>query len=67
MVQGEGATYSSVSMYSRTPEARAAAYDAVNKVGKKDAPTTKQQEQNKYGAWGPVYKNKSHFASLHHC
>ncbi|GLV41760.1 hypothetical protein CBL_12049 [Carabus blaptoides fortunei] len=33
---------------------------------KKEA-QVKQQQTNKYGAWGPTFKNKEHFASLHHC
>ncbi|RZC40299.1 hypothetical protein BDFB_001901 [Asbolus verrucosus] len=28
---------------------------------------SEKSKDNRYGAWGPVFKNKEHFGSLHHC
>ncbi|EEZ98648.1 hypothetical protein TcasGA2_TC001176 [Tribolium castaneum] len=34
---------------------------------KKDNGHKTDKKDNQYGAWGSVFKNKDHFASLHHC
>lgn len=33
---------------------------------KKMVPAVNKQD-NKYGSWGPVYKNKEHFVNMHIC
>uniref|UniRef100_A0A0P4W0T9 Uncharacterized protein n=1 Tax=Rhodnius neglectus TaxID=72488 RepID=A0A0P4W0T9_9HEMI len=60
--------YSSSFKSARTPEARKAGFEALNKYNNsKQTTTSKTEEKSKYGAWGPVYKNQQHFASLHNC
>ncbi|CAG9765216.1 unnamed protein product [Ceutorhynchus assimilis] len=34
---------------------------------KQKAEKKKMDSNSKYGAWGSTFKNKNHFASLHHC
>ncbi|CAH1374057.1 unnamed protein product [Tenebrio molitor] len=36
-------------------------------VHKKDEGKKEEKKEDKYGAWGSTFKNKDHFASLHHC
>jgi hypothetical protein len=34
---------------------------------KKDGYKKQQEQKPQYGAWGPVFKNKQHFANMHTC
>uniref|UniRef100_A0A224Y6X5 Uncharacterized protein n=1 Tax=Panstrongylus lignarius TaxID=156445 RepID=A0A224Y6X5_9HEMI len=68
MVQEE-ITYSSSSYLTpaRTPEARKAGFEALNKYDNSKKTDGRNEEKTKYGAWGPIFKNPQHFASLHIC
>lgn len=60
----------------RDPAAKKAGYDAMRRA---EAERQRQQQEKErqaqaqaaksksYGSWGPVFKNKDHFASLHMC
>ncbi|KAK9711694.1 hypothetical protein QE152_g25306 [Popillia japonica] len=41
-------------------------YEAIQKA-EKEKRASEQKTKSSYGAWGSTFKNKDHFASLHHC
>lgn len=42
-------------------ESKRSGFEAMKKAEEKN----KKNGDDKYGAWGPIFKNKEHFASLH--
>lgn len=77
MVQEEKACGYSVRSYeTRDPAAKKAGYDAVRRAEaerqrlqqEKEREKQKYAQANKsYGSWGPVFKNREHFNSMHIC
>jgi len=78
MVQGEknsaAMTMGSSSSRTSNADARKAGYDAVKRMEQAKMSTSGsssgkngQSEQNQYGSWGPMFKNKSNFAEMHFC
>ncbi|GLH09604.1 hypothetical protein R5R35_002745 [Gryllus longicercus] len=71
MVQGSKQVGPSrVGAFDRDPAARKASYEAMQKSerDRRSASQQQQQQQQKqYGAWGPVFKDKQHFAQMHFC
>lgn len=41
-------------------------YEAIQKA-EKDKKANEKKEYDPSGAWGPTFKNKNHFSSLHYC
>ena len=76
MVQEERSCYYAVrTSETRDPAARKAGYDAVRRAEEErkrlQQLTLEKEKQAKaqaaHGAWGPVFKNRQHFNSLHFC
>ncbi|KAK9509541.1 hypothetical protein O3M35_006838 [Rhynocoris fuscipes] len=70
MVEGETA-YTSSSSFSKsasswTPETRKTGFEALKKYDRMKT-GSQQQSKDRYGAWGPIFKNKDHFLNLHIC
>lgn len=65
MVQQEKETksmsYSASGSRTSDPNARKAGYESLQKMD------SKKSDQNTYGSWGPVYKNKETFSKMHFC
>lgn len=77
MVQEVKSCYHAVrSSETRDPAAKKAGYDAVRRAEEErkrlqqlslDKEKQAKQAQSSGGAWGPVFKNRQHFNSLHIC
>jgi len=72
MVQGEKSSMvTPVSCMARTsdPAARKAGFEAIQRMDKAKKELVQQQASkgSNYGSWGPVFQNKSNFASMHWC
>lgn len=74
MVQEDKAYGYAVRSYeTRDPAAKKAGYDAVRRAEaerqrvQQEKEKAKQQASQSYGSWGPVFKNREHFNSMHLC
>jgi len=71
MVQGEkdGSLLRLGPSTSRTqdPAARKAGFEAVQREMKGEGTGGGGRKGENYGAWGPLFKNKSNFSQLHLC
>lgn len=75
MVQGHSCGSKSnnpLDAFARDHQSKRAGFESMQKREQERKNTQQQQktsaaeqEKNKYGAWGPVLKNREHFNSLH--
>ncbi|KAG8234767.1 hypothetical protein J437_LFUL006599 [Ladona fulva] len=68
MVQGEKQMSYSLPCSTRSPDSRKAGYESVQKLEQKKMKEQQEKDnKNKYGSWGPTFKNREHFVNMHHC
>lgn len=71
MVQGERALCkSSCEVSERSNDSKLAGFTAMHKREEERKLADKSvanKTDSKYGAWGPVFKNKEHFVNMHLC
>lgn len=67
MVQGtSNVCLSKVPAQNWDKSSKISGYEAIQKA-EKEKRASEQKTKSSYGAWGSTFKNKDHFASLHHC
>ncbi|KRT79458.1 hypothetical protein AMK59_7200 [Oryctes borbonicus] len=65
MVQGTSSfCVSKVPAQNWDKSSKISGYEAIQKV-EKEKKESEEKEKSSYGAWGPTFKNKDHFVSLH--
>lgn len=68
MVQGERAlSKSSCEALDRCNESKRAGFVSMHKKEEERKLSVTQKTDNKYGSWGPVFKNKENFVNMHLC
>uniref|UniRef100_A0A1B0DLM8 Uncharacterized protein n=1 Tax=Phlebotomus papatasi TaxID=29031 RepID=A0A1B0DLM8_PHLPP len=67
MVQGERSGFTAVEgVYNRSQDSKRTGFENMQKREKEHRAST-SVKASAASSWGPIFKNREHFNSLHHC